>query len=94
VHGKAREADERREDGDEQIRVRRIPEDLEHGVDGDERRRVLAVGLREFAPHHDHCDAACESDHDKTREQVGAIVQKRGRKTEHQQRCDHPILDD
>ena len=83
MNRQTRQTDERREDGHEEIGVRRVAEDLEHRIDGDERGRVFAIRLREFAPYDDHRDAPGEPDQDQPDGILGLVCQERQGKTEH-----------
>ena len=78
---------------DEEVRVDREEEHLEDRVEGDEAGAVLGVALREIVPHDDHRDAAREADQDQPEHVLGLVAQEDDREAEHQERPDHPVLD-
>ena len=94
VHVAEVDAHERREHLHEEPRIDRIEEHLEDRVEGDEARRILGVALGELVPDDHHRDAAGEPDHDEPDRVLGLVREEREGQAEHEERPDHPVLDE
>ena len=86
------EAEPRRQQRREEVRVDREEQHLEDRVERDEAGAVLGVALREVVPHDHHRDAAREADEDEAEHVLGLVAQEDDREPEHQQRADDPVL--
>ncbi len=82
------------QNGDEYPRVQAVEDDLKNTIEGDKSRCVFAAAARELIPNDHHRDTPREADHDQSDHVIGMIPEKDDRQREHQQRTDHPILEE
>ena len=108
VDDDARQSEPLRQDRDEDPRVDRVEEHLEHRVERDQAGGVFRVTLRQLVPDDDHRDAPGEADHDQADHVLVIGDHRRGRRAqrrrhdvqedqregEHQDRADDPVLDE
>ena len=78
---------------DEDPRVEAVKEHLKDAVDGDQSGNIIRVAVRQFIPHHDHCDAARNADQDESAHISRLAAKKHNGEDKHQRRTDKPVLD-
>ena len=79
--------------GQEEVRVDGEEQHLEDRVERDQAGGVLTVAAREVVPDDDHGDAAGQTDQNEAGHVFGFVAQKKHGEREHQDRPDHPVLD-
>ena len=79
-------------DGNENPSVEGVEKDLEKRIEGHQASRIFRIASRQFVPHDDHRDAACETDHDQSSHVFRISAQEDDGQNKHQNRPDNPVL--
>ena len=79
---------------DKQPCIDRVKEHLKDRVERDQTGRIFGIALGQLVPDDHHGDAPGQADHDEADGVFRPIREEREGQAEHQQRTDHPILDE